>query len=208
MIRNHWDIGCGCIKKSVLLTKDGSWSALPPFFAFFSQKRPQQVQKYLYALTGVSRRSLCLKRQSVRSSKAIFYGIPASAFSSYGLSVALCAVYSPFHSCCPDTLHCTIFWAFLSTDIRAKGKRIWDFPKPWKFPAVFYAGHESAKRIISDVPGSGIPIPEEQNVRLCGSVPHQTKFLRRRILESSSAPNPNEWRSGCRWEHHHSSCRE
>ena len=61
-----------------------------------------------------------MQKQSVRSSKAMFSVIPAPLFSLPGLSVALCAAYSPFHCCCP--LHFTIFWAFLSTDIQGKGE--------------------------------------------------------------------------------------
>ena len=61
-----------------------------------------------------------MPKQSVRSSKAMFSVIPAPLFSLPGLSVAFCAAYSPFHCCCP--LHFTIFWAFLSTDIQAKGE--------------------------------------------------------------------------------------
>ena len=134
--------GCGDIKFffcrkylsfSMVFYKNGRWhtikkppflqrtevTVLPPQFIFFSQKRPQQVQKYPHAVTGATRRSLC-KKQSVRSSKAMFSVIPAPLFSLRGLSVAFCAAYSPFHCCCP--LHFTIFWAFLSTDIQAKGE--------------------------------------------------------------------------------------
>ena len=134
--------GCGDIKFffchkylcfSMVFYKNGRWhtikkppflqrtevTVLPPQFIFFSQKRPQQVQNIPSRSNGRNP-SQPMQKQSVRSSKAMFSVIPAPLFSLPGLSVALCAAYSPFHCCCP--LHFTIFWAFLSTDIQAKGE--------------------------------------------------------------------------------------